>query len=188
MRACRETIDGDDRLAEQVPRRAVPAVVVARRQFDGEVDGVEFFIHRDLAPHSGVAGVDPRLFFPRVVPELAELRDRVEDPHALPGLHIEAADVALLVLLALRHATRQVRGADDDRVLRDDRRRVQADLAGDGIHRLVVILFEVNDAVRAERRDRAAVLRVERDELVAGRDVDDAVVAAAVGVVREAAS
>ena len=67
-----------------------------------------------------------------------------------------------------------MRGADDDDVLRDDGRRVQADLALDQIHRLVVIELQIDDAVLAERRDRRAGLRVEREHLIAGRHVDDA--------------
>ena len=49
-------------------------------------------------------------------------------------------------------------------------------------------LLQIDDAVRAERADRRAVLRVERDQAVAGRDVEDAFVAAAVGPVRDAAA
>ena len=79
-----------------------------------------------------------------------------------------------LVGLALRRAARQVRGADDDDVLRDDRRRVQADLAGDRIDRLIVLQLQIDDAVLAEAGRGHAGLGVERDHLVARRHVDDA--------------
>ena len=59
----------------------------------------------------------------------------------------------------------------------DERRRVQADFAGDEIHLLVVFQLQIDDAVLAEAVHRLAGLRVERDHLVAGRDVDDALLA-----------
>ena len=88
----------------------------------------------------------------------------MEDPQPLAGAHVEAADVALDVGLAGRHAAGLVRGADDDDVAGDDRRRVQSDLAGDRIDRLIVVLLQIDDAVRAEAGTRIAGLRVERDE------------------------
>ena len=67
-----------------------------------------------------------------------------------------------------------------------------ADLAGLEIDLLAGAeddaFFQVDDAVLAEAGDRRAVLRVERDQPIAGRDVEDALVAAAVGPVREAAA
>ena len=59
----------------------------------------------------------------------------------------------------------------------DDRRGVQADLAGDQIHLLVGLELQIDDAVLAEAWNRRAGLRVERDQLVAGRDVEDALLA-----------
>ena len=80
-----------------------------------------------------------------------------------------------------------MRGADDDRVSGDDRRGVQTDLAGDEVHRLIVVLLQIDDAVFAEARDRSAGFRVERDEAIARRDVEDPFFAA-VGPVRQAAA
>src|SRR5439155_5951663 len=80
----------------------------------------------------------------------------------------------------------------DRDVLDDERRRVDADLAGLEIDLLPLAdhgpLLEIDDAVGAERIDHRAGVRVERDETIARRDVDDAVVAAAVGPVRESAA
>src|SRR5689334_2177297 len=76
---------------------------------------------------------------------------------------------------------------DDDDVLRDHRRRMQTDFALHEVHRLVVVQLQVDDAVLSERRYRVAGLRVEREHLIAGRDVDDTVVAAPIGPVRETA-
>ena len=71
------------------------------------------------------------------------------------------------------------------------RRGVQPDLAGLAIDLLALaehdIVLQIDDAVLAERRDAVAGLRVERDEPVAGRDVEDALVLA-VGPVRDAAA
>ena len=55
---------------------------------------------------------------------------------------------------------------------------MQADLTVDGIHGLVVFELQVDDAVLAEIGDRHPGLRIERDEPVAWRDVDDPFLAA----------
>ena len=124
---------------------------------------------------------------PGVVAELARARNRVEDPHPLAVPDVEPADVALDVALAARHAARQVRRADDDRVAGDDGRRMESDLAGDEIDRLIVVLLEVDDTARAERLNRDAGPGVERDQAIAGRDVENPLVLA-VGPVGQAAS
>src|SRR6202521_5323932 len=108
----------------------------------------------------------------------------MEDPQALARAHVEAAYIALLVRLAARRAAGQMRGADDDDVLRDDRRRVQADLTLHEVHDLVIVLLQIDDAVLAEPRHERAGLGVERDELVARRHVENSLLAA-VGPVRE---
>jgi len=90
---------------------------------------------------------------------------------------------------ALGRAARQMRGADDDDVLRDGRRGVQAHLALLEIDRLVVFLLQIDDAVLPEPGGREAGLRVERDHLIAGRHVDDAWLHGGVaGPVRQPAS
>src|SRR6185295_16221570 len=72
------------------------------------------------------------------------------------------------------------------------RRRMQTDLAALEVDLLAFAderaLLHVDDAVLAEAGHRHAGLRVERHEAIAGRDVDDALVAFAVGPVREAAA
>ncbi len=164
------------------------AVVVARRQLDRQVGHVELFVDRNLSPDAGVAGVDPGFLFPRVVAELAQLGNRVENPQALAGLDVEAADVALLVLLALGRASRHVRGAHDDGVLRDDGRRVEADFAGHRVHHLIVVLLQIDDAVGPEIPHQLARHRVQRHQLVARRHVEDTAIVLAVGPVGEPAA
>src|SRR6185295_15367067 len=72
------------------------------------------------------------------------------------------------------------------------RRRMQTDLAALEIDLLAFAderaLLHVDDAVLAEAGHRDAGLRVERHETIAGGHVDDALVAFAVGPVREAAA
>ena len=166
------------------------AVVVARRQLHGQEHRVRLFVDGHLCPHARVAGVGPRIFFPRVVAELAGLRNRVEDPQPLAGARVVAADESFFVNAALRRSAGQVRGADDDDVLGDDRRRVQTDFTRHRIDFLVVVHFQIDDAVLAEPFDRHARLRVERDHAVAGRHVHDPRIlsSSAVGPVREPAS
>ena len=113
-------------------------------------------------------------------------RNGVERPDALAGADVEAADVAGHVRLRRRRGAGDHGGAHDDDVAHDDRRRTRSDLAG--LHDIAVESFgEIDDAVLAESRDRAAGLRVERDELVARRDEEEPRVVLAVGPVGEAA-
>ncbi len=180
-------IDRDDALAEQVAARSMTAIVVARRLLDRQIGHPQFFIDRDLTPDTCVAGVRRRVLLPRVAAELTRLRNRVEDPQPLPCPDVEPADVTLVVDLAARHAAGHVRGADDHRVSCDDRRGVQANLAFDGVDDLIVVLLQIDNAILAEARDRNAGLCIERDEPVAGRDVENPFLTA-IGPVREAAS
>ena len=74
---------------------------------------------------------------------------------------------------------------------RDGRRGVQADLAVDEVDRLPVPndrrCLQINDAGVAEAGDRAAGLRVQRDQPEPGRDVENALVSS-VGPVRDTAA
>ncbi len=93
------------------------AVVVAGGRFDGQVDQAELFVDGDLRPDAGVAGVLGRAVEPGIVAEFAFDRNGVEDPEALAGADVEAADVAFVVAHALgRHAFAEGR-ADDNGVV-----------------------------------------------------------------------
>src|SRR5439155_27373001 len=140
-----------------------------------------------LSPDSGVAGVGPGVLLPGVDSELARPRDGVEDPEPLAGADVESAHVALDVFLAVRRAAGKMRGPDDHHVLRDGRRRVQADFAGDQVDLLIVVELEIDDAAFAEARNERAGLCVERDQPVAGRYVEDSLVTT-VGPVGQAAT
>ena len=69
-----------------------------------------------------------------------------------------------------------MRGADNNDVPRNDRRGMKTDFAVERINILVIIEFEIDDAVLAEPSHQLPVLRVQRDELIAGGDVENAFV------------
>ena len=185
-------IDAHQAVSKQVVPRPVPAVKVRRGVFHGQVNQAELFINRDLRPHAGVAVDGPRLVLPGVVAELAGTGNRVERPEHFAALHVEGTDQALGVVVGPdRHAFLE-RRADDDDVLDDSRGRMEADLAGLQIDLLSLpehrALLHVDDAAFAEGRNHRAVPGVEGDQAVAGRHVEDALVALAVGPVRHAAA
>ena len=64
---------------------------------------------------------------------------------------------------------------------------MQSDFAGDQVEVLIDLQLQIDDAVLAEARDGRAGLRIERDQPVAGRDVEDPRLPA-VAPVREAAA
>ena len=171
-------VDRHQALGEQVVAGPVAAVVVGRRGLDRQVRDAQLLVHGDLRPDPGVAGVDGRVVQPGLAPELARLRDGVEDPQALARPHVEAADVALRVAPAAGVAARAEGGAHDDHVPGDGGRGVQPDFARDRIDVLVVVQLEVDDAVLAEAGDRPPGPGRQGDQPVARRDVQDALVAA----------
>ena len=111
----------------------------------------------------------------------------MEDPQALAGLHVEAAHVAFDISLAGGDAAGLVRRAHDHHVLGDHWSGVQADFAIERIDDLVVVGFEVDDAVFTEGRDAITGFRVQCDESVAGGHIEDSLFGS-VGPVGQAAS
>ena len=165
-------VDADEAVAEQVVAGTMAAVEVRRRILDRQVDQAELLVDGDLRPHAGVAVLRPRLLLPGVVAEFTRLRDRVERPEQLAGADVPRAHQALGVVVRLHRQAFAERRADDDHVLGDGRRRVEADLAGLQIDLLALADdgadLHVDDAVGAEAGDRHAGLRVERDQAIAG--------------------
>src|SRR6476646_1143209 len=167
----------------------MPAVVVAGGRFDGQIDESQLFVDRHLGPDTGVPRVIGGAVQPAVVSRLAFLRNSVKGPETLARSNVEAPNVAFVVLETLRRGAFAERRTDDDHVSADDGRALESDFAGDEIRQdgLVDVRLELGSALDAEGRNSRAGLRVERDEAVAGRDVEDSLFAP-VGPVREAAS
>ncbi len=192
LAAAGPVVDGHQAFGEQVVPRPEPAVEIRTRGFHRQVCQTQLFVDTDLIPHADIAVVRPRLVLPRVVAEFARAGDGVKGPQAAARSHVEAADQALGVVVRLRRAALEHGRADhDDPVLGDRRRCVQADFTRLAIDLLALaehdIVFQVNDAVPAERGDARAGLCVQGDQTVTGGDIQDALVAP-VGPVRHAAS
>ncbi len=168
------------------------AVKVGRGRFDGEVHEPEILVHGDLGPDADVPVDRPRIVFPRVVAGLAGTRDGVERPEQLARANVERTHQAFGVVVRAHGGALAERRSDDHDVFDDGRCRVNADFAGFEVDRLAVAEkgadLQIDHAVGAERVDHRSVFRVERNQAIPGRDVQDAVVAPAVGPVRHAAA
>ena len=169
----RVEVDRDQAVGEQVIAVSMAAVIIARRHFDRQVGHAQLFVNGYLPPDAGVARISPGVVQPGIVAELIRLRDGVKDPETLAGAGVEAPDVPLGLLLGRRGPSRQMRGADEDDAIGNDRRGVEADLAGDEVELLIHALLQVQDPVGAEARDAPAGFGVERNQPVTRRDVDD---------------
>src|SRR6185436_17888241 len=149
-------------------------------------------VDRDLRPDAGVAIHRPRIPFPGVVAEVVGPWNRVERPEQLAGADVEGANEPLGVVVGADGGAFAERRSDDDHILRDRRRRVPTDFAGFEIDLLAGAeygaLLQVHNPIRAERADRRPIPRVERDQAVPGRHVENPIVAAAVAPVREPAA
>ena len=156
-------LDRHDTVCEQVVAEPVPAVEVPGRHLDRQVDIAQILVDCHLAPDPSVAGVAPRVVQPAVVAELVRARDRVEDPLPLTGPGVEAANVARRFLFGGGRDTGEVRGADHDHAVRDDRGGMQPDLAGHRIDVLVKPLLQVDEAVVTEARYPVTSERVQGD-------------------------
>ena len=169
------------------------AVEVRRRRFHRQVDEAELFVDADLRPDAGVAVDRPRVVLPGVVAELAGTRNRVERPEQLAGAHVERAHQALGVVVRRRRS--RPRGTPSRR---SPRLCATAGVEWTPISPvsrsigwplpLTTPLFRSTMPLVPNELISCAGLRVERDEPIAGRDVDDALVALAVGPVRDAAA
>jgi hypothetical protein len=164
------------------------AVEVAGWQFHRQVHQAELFVYADLRPHARIACKrQRRLVVPRVRAELARPWNSVEDPGSPARADVVRAHVTFDVGLAFRREAHQVRRSDDDRVFCHDRCRVKPDLSGHSIDLLIVVPLQIDDAAGPEARDRDAGFRIECDQAVARRDVQDPLFAA-VAPIRQASS
>ena len=166
----------------------VDAHLVAGGQFDAQIGQAQLLIGADLRPVAGIARIFRRTGLqPGVIAELAFLGDVVEDPQPLAGLHIEAAHIALGIVLDGWVVAGGVGGADDDHVARDGGGAVQADIGLHQVEILVVFQLQVDNAIDAEGGIGDAGLGIQREHPVADGDGDDAFVGP-VGPVTDAAA
>src|SRR5205085_4606792 len=180
-------IDADETFAEEVLARPLATVIIGARRLDRQIDQAQLLVDGDLRPHAGVAVDAPGVVLPAVAALFAGLGDGLETPNQPAGPDVERARQPLGVVAGLDGHPFLHRGPDQHGVLDDGRRRVQTNLTALQIDRLAGAEdhadLQIDDAVLAECLDRLPGLRVERDQTVAGRDVEDAVVAPAAGPV-----
>ena len=181
-------VHADEAFSEEIVSRPMPAVEIAGWRFYRQVDESKLLVHSNLRPHAGVAGVFRRAFFPGVVAKLAFLGNGVENPEPFAGAHVESAHVAFVVAHALRSHPFAEGRADDHRVFRHHRGGLNAHFSGlqVGQNLLIVILFQVHNAVFAKRRNAPSGLRVQTNQAVAGGHIKNALFVA-VGPVRQPA-
>ena len=184
-------VHSHQRLGEQIVAGPVAAVMIRCWRFDREIHEAELFVHGDLGPHAHISVRRPRVVFPRLAPVFSGTRNRVEPPDLLARPHVERAHEPLRVVVRRYRRAFSERRADDDDIADDGRRGVHAnfssleiDLRADAFHDAH---FQIEDAAVGERCDERAVFRIQLDETITGRHVDDAIVSSSVGPVRHAA-
>ena len=186
MRLPGARVQADQAVGEEIVAETVSAIEIAGGHFHRDVNIAQFFVAAERSPRAGVAGIFPGVFLPRFVAELAGMGNRAEGPQSLAGADVEAADVARHVVLGRGCGARGKRRTHHHHVADYDGRRTGADLAG--FHHLAVEPFrQFDDAVFAETGNRNARPGVERDQLEAGRDQQNAAVVLAVAPIRQAA-
>src|SRR5262245_33880063 len=113
----------------------------------------------------------------------------MEDPEPFAGANIETPNVPFIILETPRRRSFAERGADDDDIAADDRRALESDLTCHEVreNRLIDVRLEIDDAVRSKARNGRAGFRIERDQTIAWRDVEDTFLSS-VGPIRETAS
>src|SRR6516164_8286968 len=84
-------VHGYEAFGKEIVARPVASVHIQRRRLYRKINEPRFGIRRDLSPHSSVAGPFPRSVFPRVIAELAGIRDGIESPDLPAGPNIERA-------------------------------------------------------------------------------------------------
>ena len=147
-------VERQDAVGEQIgafPKRAVE--IVRRRSGRAEYPSAPL-VHRDATPRVGAAVVLALHPLPRVVADLALLRDRVEYPLQLARYGVERANMAGRGVVALVHAR-----SDDQEVLEDRAWRRHLETDHRGIH--AEVLPQVDPPALAECRDEPARGRLE---------------------------
>src|SRR5206468_1773213 len=81
-------VERDERVAKQVVARTIAAVEIEARAAEADERDAPLLVNRELAPVVNAAGILVGLGRPRVVPELAGMRDAVENPLNSSSAHV----------------------------------------------------------------------------------------------------
>ena len=165
-------------LRKQIGAFAQPAVPVVGRRRLRQIDMSKLFVAAHRAPDVRVAAIGPGTFEPRIVADLSRTWDRVPEPQLFAGSDIDPADVARRHRL-VRYRRRAVDIADhranDDDTPNDHRR---SGAPGECGHPSLLAFAEIDLAAVAEIGIALAGLGVQRGEIAAADQRDDAFVTA----------
>src|SRR5262249_10294535 len=150
----------DDAVGEQVVAHATGAVKVVGRRASGRIHESALLVERHTRPRIRTACVLPRVSRPRVVAELARVRNRVEGPSFLARAHIERPDVTRRRREPFRHDRSQ-----DDEVVVENAWRVDANTERARIAALEP-LTQIDPAVLTKTGNRLPGRSIERIEPV----------------------
>src|SRR5882672_2098517 len=177
-------IDGDKALAKQSVAGPVGAKVIPCRQFDRQIYQTKFFIDGDLGPNAGVAGIGVGIFFPAVVPIFGTDRNGMEDPETFARAHIKSTNVSFYGTKAVGIGPGCMCGPDNNDIASDDRCSMQSDFSTERIDDLIVFHLQIHNAADAEARYRRTSLRIQSDQAITRRHVENSLFGT-VGPVRE---
>ena len=161
----------DHRVAEQVRALPVSAIGTRDRRRQRQIEQPAPLVEREVeGPRVGAEAPFPAVAIPRVMTDVARLRDGVELPQLRAVTRIEGARVA-----DPADGPRRRIGADHDDVLVDERHRV-------------IRHADIHGAVRAEAQIALAGLGVDRDQAASGSEDDAWRKATVAGPVRDTAA
>src|SRR4051794_22870878 len=164
-------IERQQTIAVKIRPLAIRTVQVVSRRSEREVRDLALFVHRNLAPRIHPTRGLPGVLRPRLVTELAGMRDCVERPDELAAQDVVRAQIAGRIAVALAR-----RGAEDDQVLENATGSAALDIA-DALRVAPEALAQIDPSVVAERVDGDARLEIDLLE-EAVRSEDQAFVAA----------
>src|SRR5262245_54572090 len=113
--------DANDAVAEKIVAEAVPAIHIACRRSERQIDVAQLFVSAEIGPGIDGARVFPGAVFPRLDAKLAFPWNDSKFPAKLARPNIVPANVAWRAFLKVRVIRN--RGADDNNVFDDKRRR-----------------------------------------------------------------
>src|SRR5690606_23490064 len=147
-------------------------------RFDGQICQVQLWIYGDLGPRSRVACVFGGTVKPCLNAILAWHGDSVENPQSFTRTNVKATNIAFDVADTAWIAASTVSGANNNHVVCNDGRGVKTNLSGNGIYRLVGILFEVHYAIVSEPGVRSTGAGIQGYHLITWCDIENATLVA----------